>query len=315
VQNVRITDSTSSSITIAWDEVPGATIYKLYQAMPDPTLPPTLVYSGPNLSFQVSMDAGYNGSEFPYTVVALDDAGHESVMSFERLAVAAAPNNYFETFTSYLIATDETVWAFFRAAAGLQYTILCNDASDGDATQTADIVLDGYQSDLTTSYFGGQDNCYSAGVTITAAEDGMVFIRATEKTNAAGSFELEIAMPPISLDGNTGAGVWQAFYLEYGNILWFSLTTQAGLDYTVSWQDSNDQAGTDLTSQIVVSAFDADRQTILDRIDGGPWPFDTQSYGYTYPAITTAQSTTTYFRIQEPTTGLGYGMFLFQVAP
>jgi PKD repeat protein len=85
-------------------------------------------------------------------------------------------NTYFNG--SLLFSTD-TLWYSFNVTNGVTYYLQWDDSYEGSGLYTADIIVNVFKANLTTTYISGGDSGYTFQPSFTATETGTVYVRVT----------------------------------------------------------------------------------------------------------------------------------------
>jgi len=86
------------------------------------------------------------------------------------------PLSYNTFTTGTLFSSTDILWYSFNVTNGVTYNLYWDDSYDGSGVYTADIEVDVFKSDLTTSYILGGDNGYTTPRSFTATSTGTVYV-------------------------------------------------------------------------------------------------------------------------------------------
>jgi PKD repeat protein len=78
-----------------------------------------------------------------------------------------------------LLNVSDTLWYSFNVTNGNSYTVQWDDTYDGSGLYTADVIVDVFKANLTTSYISYGDNGYFFPSSFNANETGTVYVRVT----------------------------------------------------------------------------------------------------------------------------------------
>jgi fibronectin type 3 domain-containing protein len=179
----------SSSITVSWDSVSGATGYYIYRTTSSYD---SYSYSGYSTSTSY-MDIGLSADTTYYYKVSASNSYGEGVQSSYVSATTLSDL----TALIYGYWTDGAIYGgeqyyYFYATAGSSYTVFWNDSYQGDGLKTCDVKVAAYWSSDNTNIFNNKDSGYTSGETFTASRTGYVTLMVEPYSNGyTGTFAIK----------------------------------------------------------------------------------------------------------------------------
>jgi fibronectin type 3 domain-containing protein len=172
---VTATAVSSSSITVSWSSVSGATGYDVYRA--DSSYG-SYSYIGYSTSTSYTDTGRSANTTYYYKVAAYNNYGTSGQSSYDYATTSSSTPSIGSSLTQGYWRDGEIYYSaqyyYFYATSGSLYTVFWNDY-DGDGSKTGDIVVSAYWDSDNTSIFS-EDSGYN-GKTFTASKTGYVMLK------------------------------------------------------------------------------------------------------------------------------------------
>ena len=89
-----------------------------------------------------------------------------------------------------ITSSTDILWYSFNVTNGVTYNLQWDDSYDGSGAYTADIIVNVFKSNLTTTYISDGDSGFTIPRSFTATETGIVYVRVTPYNASTGTFAL-----------------------------------------------------------------------------------------------------------------------------
>ena len=286
---VTATASSSSSITISWTSVSGATGYRIYRSSSS-----TGTYSQVGTPTATSYtDTGLSANTmYFYKVSAVNNNGESAqsstVSATTSIGVTGTESNPIQLSSGIWVngsitssASNGAVWYSFNATAGSAYYLWWNDNYEGDGTKTLDIVVTIYNPNGNIG-LNREDSSWSSSTYWTANSSGTLKIKVEPYASGnTGTFGIVYRVNNNTRPGGDGgagtetnpiqlsSGVWangSIFSSASNAAVWYSFKATAGSAYYLWWNDRYEGDGTK-TLDIVVTIYNPNGSIRLNRGD------------------------------------------------
>jgi hypothetical protein len=191
--NLTLSDSTLSSIALAWSAVEGAAGYNVYRS--DSAKGTYAKVNSSLLTGTSYTDTGLSSNTtYYYKVSAVNGSGVTSKMSAEISATTTSLSKGYWHHDTLQSGVEQ--WHLFYASAYTSYTVYWNDKNDGDDTKTCDIKVSAYRGSKDgTVLFSNVDSGYSSGRSISSSSSSSyVYLKVTGiSSDSSGTYAIGYA--------------------------------------------------------------------------------------------------------------------------
>ena len=277
---VAASADTTSSITVTWNAVSGATSYDVYFEI---GMSSTKNFAA-NVSGTTYTHTGLTASTtYYYYIKAKNSTGESDFSSFGYTSTPASWTipGYSYSLTAniwradFITNTTDEEWYSFTVSSGTTYRVWVNAERDGDGTKTGNVVIRGYYSDGTTIWTGTSSNDWTTPRSFTANRSGTVYIRVSVSQNMyAGTFGIAYSTSstrPWPTYSTLLNSTWANGNLASGDRAdWYQFSASSGSTYRIWWNDSMDgPTPKTKNGDVVVSAYKADGTVIFGNSNIG----------------------------------------------
>jgi hypothetical protein len=182
---LSVAGTTSSSISLSWNSVSGASNYYVYRS----TSASGEYENVGTVSYTSYTDIDLDAGEYYYKVSAVNSSGEEGSssdnISATTTSTPSATALTVNVWKNDTITSDGEVYYSFNVTSGTKYYIWWNDSSEGEG-KAGDIKVSAFYGTNNGSIFSPTDKGWTSPKSFTANADVTVFIKVVG--NAAGTY-------------------------------------------------------------------------------------------------------------------------------